>query len=168
MVKKKPPPGIPGRPPHKPTDANRRTVEWARMLNRNQAEIARVLGISEKTLRDHYAFELDVANIRTGVMLMQTATMKALGIATPGGAQDIEKVSERSLLWLLERKFGMAPPVQRTRLSGSLGTYGPDDLAALSDEDLEALDRLHDKIEVTSAHRDPRGDGAEDEGSAGA
>ena len=159
---KKKPPKPTGRPPHAPTDALRRTVEWAVQLGRNQDEIASIIGVTEKTLAKYYGAEIKNARIKTGIALLQTMTMKGLGVMKPGDPPDPALASERSALWLLERVHGLSPPVQRTRLSGAVGAYGAADLSMLTDTELEALDLIHDKIEAAAAGRDPGGNSAED------
>jgi DNA-binding transcriptional ArsR family regulator len=49
-----------GRPPHQPTDKLRGQVEGMAGVGSPRDEIALVLGISENTLRKHYAHELEV------------------------------------------------------------------------------------------------------------
>lgn len=47
-----------GRPPHVPTDENRRKVMLLAAFDKNEAQIAAALGISEPTLKKHYFREL--------------------------------------------------------------------------------------------------------------
>ncbi|MFZ3483900.1 hypothetical protein [Sphingomonas sp. 3-13AW] len=47
-----------GRPPHAPTDENRRKVILLAAFDKNEAQIAAALGISEPTLKKHYFREL--------------------------------------------------------------------------------------------------------------
>jgi hypothetical protein len=53
----------PGRPPHRPTAYWRGQVDAYASYGTPHASIAKVIGIDEKTLRKHYASELDVAAI---------------------------------------------------------------------------------------------------------
>ena len=48
-------------PPHEPTKAMRDTVTLHAMVGTPQEDIARVLGISDRTLRKYYRDELDLA-----------------------------------------------------------------------------------------------------------
>jgi AcrR family transcriptional regulator len=50
-----------GRPPHQPTDKDRRAVTALCAAGVREDDIARVLGVSGKTLRKHYRRELDIA-----------------------------------------------------------------------------------------------------------
>jgi len=50
-----------GRPPHEPTDDTRAEVRKLASCGATQGLVARVLGISEPTLRKHYREELDLA-----------------------------------------------------------------------------------------------------------
>jgi hypothetical protein len=47
-----------GRPPHRPSDENRRKVMVLAAFDKNEAQIAASLGISEPTLKKHYFREL--------------------------------------------------------------------------------------------------------------
>ena len=57
------------KPPHAPTDATRQTVQLHTMVGTTQADIARVLGIDEKTLRKHYRDELDLAKAKANATI---------------------------------------------------------------------------------------------------
>ena len=50
-----------GTPPHEPTKAQRDTVVLHAMVGTPQEDIARVIGISDRTLRKYYRDELDLA-----------------------------------------------------------------------------------------------------------
>jgi hypothetical protein len=69
----------PGQPEHRPTIANRQTVEEMKFCGESEDVIARALGISTPTLRKHYAVELTDghANRRQEVIsLLFTAARK--------------------------------------------------------------------------------------------
>lgn len=57
------------KPPHEPTKATRDTVQLHTMVGTTQADIARVIGIDEKTLRKHYRDELDLAKARANATI---------------------------------------------------------------------------------------------------
>ena len=48
-------------PKHEPTDATRQLVQLHTTVGTNQEDVARILGISPKTLRLHYRDELDLS-----------------------------------------------------------------------------------------------------------
>lgn len=57
------------RPPHEPTKATRDTVQMHTLVGTTQADIARVIGIDEKTLRKWYRNELDLAKARANATI---------------------------------------------------------------------------------------------------
>ena len=57
------------KPPHAPTDAARQTVQMHTIVGTTQADIARVLGIDEKTLRKYYRDELDLAKAKANATI---------------------------------------------------------------------------------------------------
>jgi len=79
---------------HEPTKAQRDTVTLHAMVGTPQEEIARVLGISDRTLRKHYRDELDLAlakaNAQIGGSLFNKAkngdtTAQIFWLKTRGG-----------------------------------------------------------------------------------
>lgn len=54
---------------HKPDKASRDTVMMHSMVGTPQTDIARVLGIDEKTLRKHYRDELDLASAKANATI---------------------------------------------------------------------------------------------------
>jgi DNA-binding XRE family transcriptional regulator len=58
-----------GHPPHEPTKATRDTVQMHTMVGTTQADIARIIGIDEKTLRKYYRNELDLAKARANATI---------------------------------------------------------------------------------------------------
>lgn len=50
-----------GRPPHEPTDKDRRMVQSLCAYGIPEEDIAKVIGITGKTLRKHYRHELDIS-----------------------------------------------------------------------------------------------------------
>jgi len=69
----------PGRPPHEPNDKDRRQVESMASYGISVAEIARVVQLSEATLRRHYAHELDTGHIKANALVAQSLFQKATG-----------------------------------------------------------------------------------------
>ena len=70
----------PGRPAHQPTDKTRAEVRALSSFGQPQTDIAGYVGISDKTLREHYRDELDNAAMRANAAvaakLHNAATLK--------------------------------------------------------------------------------------------
>lgn len=66
-----------GRPAYEPTDKDRATVKAMAGYGVPQAEIARVLGLAEKTLRKHFRDELDLAAIQANAQVAQSIFQRA-------------------------------------------------------------------------------------------
>jgi hypothetical protein len=64
-------------PPHKPTEQQRKTVKAMSAYGIPQHDIARVLGIHDDTLREHYRDELDRANAEACAKVAETLFRKA-------------------------------------------------------------------------------------------
>jgi hypothetical protein len=60
-----------GRPAHEPTDKLRAEVETLAAFGIPQEDIARVLGIDPKTLRVHYADQLELGSIKATAKVAQ-------------------------------------------------------------------------------------------------
>ena len=63
-----------GRPKHEPTDQSRKTVEAMAAGGILQDDIAVVIGVAPKTLREHYREELDTAATKANAKIAQKAT----------------------------------------------------------------------------------------------
>jgi hypothetical protein len=107
-----------GRPPHTPTERDRKTVQAMASYGVPQDEIALVIGIDPKTLRKHYGRELTiaatVANSTVAQSLFQIATMQDHTAAKVAAAK----------FWLECRagwKRASAEPQENDLLSGSVG-----------------------------------------------
>lgn len=93
-----------GRPSYKPTDKNRDLVKMLAGLGIKEADIARVLEISEPTLRKHFRRELDigitmaVANVGQSLYLNATKKMNVTAqiffLKTKGGWRETAQVVE--------------------------------------------------------------------------
>jgi hypothetical protein len=74
-----------GQPPHKPTEKQRETVRTMTAYGIPQDAIAAVVGISEPTLRKHYAHEIATAqaeaNARVALRLFEHATGDSVAAA---------------------------------------------------------------------------------------
>lgn len=68
------------KPPHEPSDKDRKTVESMASYGIRHEDIATVIGIDDKTLRKHYRRELETAaaeaNARVAESLFKQATRK--------------------------------------------------------------------------------------------
>jgi len=67
------------KPPHAPTDAQRQTVQLHTTVGTIQPVIARLLGITEKTLRKYYRDELDLAKAKANATIGGALFNKAKG-----------------------------------------------------------------------------------------
>jgi transcription initiation factor TFIIIB Brf1 subunit/transcription initiation factor TFIIB len=86
-----------GRPAHSPTEENRRMVEVLSGYGVSQADIARVVGIDEKTLRLRYATELD-----SGAAKVQAKLVGNL-LRLAGGS---DGTALRAIMFSLNCRFG--------------------------------------------------------------
>ncbi len=87
----------PGRPPHRPTDIQRRLVQMLAAEGVPQREICRLLAIDPKTLRKRYRRELDVGAAKLECAL----TFHLLRIAGGRGA-----VALKAIRFALQSRFG--------------------------------------------------------------
>ena len=72
-----------GRPPYQPSDKDRRVVEMMAGWAMPEERIAKVLGIDPKTLRKHFAQELEVGHARLEAQLAQNLLRIAQGHNRP-------------------------------------------------------------------------------------
>lgn len=68
-----------GRPAHEPNDKTRDQVQTMAGYGIPHAEIARLVGISEPTMRKHYEHELDTGATKANAMVAQTLFQKTQG-----------------------------------------------------------------------------------------
>ncbi len=68
-----------GRPSYEPTDKDRRVVEMMAGWSIPEERIAKVLGIDPKTLRKHFADELEVGHAKLEAQLAQNLLRIAQG-----------------------------------------------------------------------------------------
>lgn len=64
--------------PHKPTEADRRTVEAMSSYGIPHEDIGKVIGIDDKTLRKYYRHELDTASAKANAQVAQRLYKKCL------------------------------------------------------------------------------------------
>lgn len=74
-----------GRPPHVPTDKDRRVVEMMTAGGITQEGIARAIGISVDTLVKYYREELDTALDKANAQVAGSLFKKAISDNHPGG-----------------------------------------------------------------------------------
>ena len=82
-----------GRPPFEPDDQTREFVKLCVMGGIPQEDIAGVIGITDKTLRKHFRYELDTAYERANAKVVNTAFQ----MATDG------KNASMTMFWLKTR-----------------------------------------------------------------
>src|SRR5215207_1355931 len=68
-----------GRPPHEPTEANRKQVKALAAYGVPQEEIGKVIGISKPTLERHYRDELDRGEVEANAKVAESRFRKATG-----------------------------------------------------------------------------------------
>lgn len=67
-----------GRPPYKPTEQDRKTVEAMSASGITQEDICLVIGVTRKTLRKHFTEELDTAATKANAKIAQSLFNKAI------------------------------------------------------------------------------------------
>jgi hypothetical protein len=105
-----------------------------------QEVIAAVLGVSMPTLVKYYQKELNLAKPKTGVQLVDVGLRKALGVIDKSAEPSVKDADEKMLRFFLERKYGMIPAVKRH-------IHGHFDLTQLDEEELDALEEIHRKLD---------------------
>jgi len=104
-----------GRPPYVPNDKDRATVEnMARTCTHDQ--IARVVGISDDTLRKYYRRELDTAKDKVDAAVGQTLIFQAVG----GPDQDWTKANPISTIFYAKTRMGWKEPAQELKHGGGV------------------------------------------------
>ncbi|MGR9175918.1 hypothetical protein ACU8OR_10235 [Rhizobium leguminosarum] len=87
----------PGRPPHLPTDLQRRLVQELAAHGIPQLEIGRALAVDPKTLRKRYRRELDIGAAKLEAVLIGHLLRLASGS---------DHVALRAIIFLLRCRFG--------------------------------------------------------------
>lgn len=91
-----------GRPEHEPDARSREYVEVMSGYGVPQADICVVLGISENTLRKHYAFEIEQGKAKANVRVLETLFRMATSGKHPGP----------TIFWAKARCGMREPPIQ--------------------------------------------------------
>lgn len=84
-----------GRNRHEPTENGRKSVEAMAGFGIPEEDIARVIGVSAKTLREHYREELDLGHVKANTRVAQNL----FNIATGSGAGAVTA----AIFWLKVR-----------------------------------------------------------------
>lgn len=85
----------PGRPAFEPTEKDRATAKMMAAFGIPQYDIAKVIGVSEPTLRKHFRDELEVAHIEATAKVAQNLFRKATG--------DGKEAVAAAIFWLRAR-----------------------------------------------------------------
>src|SRR5271157_3068461 len=106
-------PDHPGQPPYVPNDKDRAIVEaMGRVCTHDQ--IARVIGISDVTMRKYYRRELDIAKDKVDAAVGQTLIFQALG----GPEQNWEKAIPASTIFYAKTRMGWKEPPTELKHTG--------------------------------------------------
>ena len=117
------------RPRHQPTDETRRQIEEMSAYGIPQDDIAKIVGLAPKTLRQYYRYELDTASAR-----------KNMSVARLLFRQCESGNVTAQIFWLKTRAKWTTKDEDPTEI--------PDhslDLSQLTDEELDQLERLTEK-----------------------
>ncbi len=126
----------PGRKPHMPTEQTRGFVEAMTAGGETQENIAGVIGIDPKTLRKHYASELDLGAVKANALVAQSLHQNAIG---GGKWQDANMTAA---IWWSKARMGWREPKQEVAHSGAVGVYDATKLRNLTDEELKAFEAI--------------------------
>src|SRR5262245_48777123 len=120
-----------GRPPHKPNEKDRKTVETMASHGIPAIDIARVLEIAISTLYEHYRLELETGATKANSMVAQSLYQKALGNGNGAVAACIFWLKVRAG-WIEPRPEEHAPGrkelQQQLAKTAGAGTEWADDL----------------------------------------
>lgn len=126
------------RKPHEPTDKDRKQVTLMAGIGLTHDQIARIVGISDETLRKYYPEELATAAAKMNAQVAQNL----YAMATTQGAGSVAS----AIFWMKAR--GGWREVDRKEISGPNG--GPIettmtnklDISKLDDDELDVLERV--------------------------
>ena len=107
-----------GRPAHHPTDYWRGQVDAYAACGTPHAAIAAVIGIDAKTLRKHYARELDFAAIKANAAVGRTAFLMATG----GPRRLWQKAVPSMTIFWLKTRMGWKDTTHLQH-TGAVGSY---------------------------------------------
>jgi hypothetical protein len=141
-----------GRPEWKPTPEQRKTIESMAGVGVPHADIAKVIGKSEKTLRKHCAKELDLGQIKANANVSQSLYAKAVG---DGPA------AVTAAIWWEKTRQGRREIVVKRHQGPNGGPVQTIDLTKATDEQLAALEAIFGPaaLAVGDDEGDPGGEG---------
>ena len=123
------------RKPHEPTEKDRKQVSLMAGIGLTHDQIAKIVGISDETLRKYYDKELEVS----AAMMNAQVAQNLFSIATSKGAGSVAS----AIFWMKTR--GGWREVERKEITGKDGgainiNTNKLDVSALDDDQLEALE----------------------------
>lgn len=108
-----------GRPPYKPSEGDRRTVELMAAAGIAHADMAACLGIAEGTLRKHFKRELRTAAVKANARVAGSLYQKAVSADHPQAAKC-------AMFWMTCRAGWTSKTEQALTLGGKVGVdFGP-------------------------------------------
>ena len=124
-----------GRKPHEPTDKDRKQVSLMAGIGLTHGQIAKIIGISDETLRKYYDKELEVS----AAMMNAQVAQNLYSIATSKGAGAVAS----AIFWMKTR--GGWREVERKEITGKDGApiainTNKLNVSQLDDDQLEALE----------------------------
>ena len=126
------------RKPHEPTDKDRKQVSLMAGIGLTHDQIAKIIGISDETLRKYYDKELEIS----AAMMNAQVAQNLFSIATSKGAGSVAS----AIFWMKTR--GGWREVERKEITGVDGTpitVSSVDLRGLSDAELGTMQTLLSK-----------------------
>lgn len=125
----------PGMPAHEPTQQQRAQVEMLAAYGIKQDDIAKLIGVSDVTLRAHYRNELDLGAAKVTAQVANALVKKAL-------SERPDAVNAAK--FYLQAKAGWSEK-QAVEHSGAVTVSGPN-LSDLSDDELDQLEALASRM----------------------
>jgi len=126
------------RKPHEPTDKDRKQVSLMAGIGLTHDQIAKIIGISDETLRKYYDKELELS----AAMMNAQVAQNLFSIATSKGAGSVAS----AIFWMKTR--GGWREIERKEITGADGTpiaVASVDLRGLSDAELGTMQTLLSK-----------------------
>jgi hypothetical protein len=111
------------KPPHEPSEKDRKTVESMASYGIPEDDIARVIGIARMTLRKWYSYELETGHIKANSMVAQSLYNKAMGNGQGAVTACIFWLKVRAG-WVEPRPWDEAPIGRKEQLQQAAATAG--------------------------------------------
>ena len=96
-----------GRPPHKPTDEGRKSVEAMAGYGIPHVDIATVVGVSHNTLRKRYRAELDAGHIKANSKIAESLYQQA-----------VDHGNVTAAIWWTKARMGWSETMKHTGEDG--------------------------------------------------